>query len=74
MQPQPDPLTPAERESRLLITVAVGFGCLIILCLLAALVGGALALFWTLQGQLGSGFVPLPAAVLAAGPTAVPFV
>lgn len=59
MQPQPDPLTPAERESRLLITVAVGFGCLIILCLVAVLVGVTLALIWTLQGQLGLGFLAL---------------
>ena len=60
-----------ERESRLLISVAVGFGCLIILCLLGALVGGALALIWTLQDQLGPGRVSLSLLDLRVGSLAV---
>lgn len=53
MQPQSDRLTPAEREGRLLLTVAVGLGCLIVLCLALVAVAGGLALIWTLEGQLG---------------------
>lgn len=45
----------AERENRLLIGIAAGVGCLLIACLLIALLIGGLAIIWTLQGQLGPG-------------------
>lgn len=55
MQPQIDHTTAAQRESRLLIGIAVGLGCLIVLCVLVCLATVFLALLWTLQGQLGPG-------------------
>ena len=61
MQPPIDHAAAAKRESRLLIGVAAGLGCLLLLCLIIAGLAALLALFWTLQGQLGPGsnsFVP----------------
>ena len=55
MQPPIDHAAAAKRESRLLIGVAVGLGCLLLLCLIVAGVAALLALIWTLQGQLGPG-------------------
>ena len=67
MQPPIDHTTASKRESRLLIGVAVGLGCLLLLCLIVACVATFLALIWTLQDQLGpggSGFVPAELALL----------
>lgn len=61
MQPSLDHSVAAERESKLLIGVAAGLGCVLTLCLLIAVVVVILALFWTLQGQLGPGSSALPA-------------
>ena len=61
MQPQIDHAAAAKRASRLLIGVAAGLGCLLLLCLIIAGVAALLALTWTLQGDLGPGgssFVP----------------
>ena len=55
MQPQIDHAAEAKRESRLLIGVAAGLGCLLLLCLVIAGVAALLALTWTLQGDLGPG-------------------
>lgn len=54
----------AERESKLLIGLAAGMGCVLVLCLVVAVLVVILALFWTLQGQLGpGGGAAVPAAV-----------
>jgi len=45
----------AQRENRLLLTVAAVMGCLILVCLVIALLAGGLALIWTLEGTLGPG-------------------
>jgi hypothetical protein len=55
MQQPIDHTTAAERESKLLIGVAAGLGCVIVLCLVMAVLVVFLALLWTLQGQLGPG-------------------
>lgn len=55
MQPPIDHASAAQRESRLLIGIAIGMGCLLLLCALLCLVTFGLALFWTLQGKLGPG-------------------
>ena len=55
MQPQIDHAAAAKRESRLLIGVAAGLGCLLLLCLIIGGVAALLALTWTLQDQLGPG-------------------
>ena len=67
MQPQIDHAAAAKRESRLLIGVAAGLGCLLLLCLIIAGVAALLALTWTLQGDLGPGgssCVPAPLPLL----------
>jgi hypothetical protein len=43
----------AERENKLLIGVAAGLGCVLVLCLVIAVLAALMALYWTLQGQLG---------------------
>ena len=53
MQPPIDHAAAAKRESRLLIGVAAGLGCLLLFCWIVAGVATLLALTWTLQGQLG---------------------
>ena len=50
----------------MLISVAAGLGCVIVLCLAIAVLVTLLALYWTLLGQLGPGGSALPAALLAA--------
>ena len=55
MQPPIDHAAAAKRESRLLMGVAAGLGCLLLLCLIVAAVAGLMALTWTLQGNLGPG-------------------
>ncbi len=51
----------------MLISVAAGLGCVIVLCLAIAVLVTLLALYWTLLGQLGpGGGSALPAALLAA--------
>lgn len=55
MQPPIDHAAAAKRESRLLIGVAAGLGCLLLLCALIAAIAGFMALTWTLQGHLGPG-------------------
>jgi hypothetical protein len=45
----------AERENKLLVGVAVGLGCAIVLCALLSVAAVIAALVWTLQGQLGPG-------------------
>ena len=54
----------AERESRLLLFTAAGLGCLLLACILIALIILGLALFWTVQGQLGPGGLLPPALAL----------
>lgn len=55
MQQPIDHAAAAERESKLLIGIAGGLGCVLVLCLVIAVVVVILALIWTLQGQLGPG-------------------
>jgi hypothetical protein len=56
MTQQPiDHATAAARENKLLIRVAAGLGCVIVLCLAIAVLVVLLALYWTLLGQLGPG-------------------
>ncbi|HSN76115.1 MAG TPA: hypothetical protein VL334_13650 [Anaerolineae bacterium] len=55
MQQSIDHNVAAERESKLLIGVAAGLGCVLVLCLVIAVLVVFLALLWTLQGQLGPG-------------------
>lgn len=52
----------AERENKLLLGVAVGLGCVLLVCALGAVLVFFLALYWTLQGQLGpaSSLLTLP--------------
>jgi hypothetical protein len=67
MTQQPiDHATAAERENKLLIGVAAGLGCVIVLCLVIAVVVTLLALYWTLLGQLGPGGAGFAPALLAA--------
>ena len=69
MTQQPiDHETAAERENKMLIGVAAGLGCVIVLCLAIAVVVTLLALYWTLLGQLGPGAgSAIPAWLAAAG-------
>ena len=60
MQPQIDHAAAAKRESRLLIGVAAGLGCFLLLCLAITSMAVLLALIWTLQGQLGPGSSLVP--------------
>jgi LysM repeat protein len=55
MQQPIDHTTAAERENKLLISVAAGLGCVLVLCVVTAILVVFLALLWTLQGQLGPG-------------------
>lgn len=55
MQQPIDHSSAVERESKLLIGVAAGLGCVLVLCLAMAVLVVFLALLWTLQGQLGPG-------------------
>lgn len=67
MQPPIDHAAAAQRESRFLIGIAVGLGCLLVLCLIVAGVATLLAGIWTLQGTLGpaeGSFVPAALALL----------
>ena len=66
MQQPTDHTAAAERESKLLIGVAVGLGCVLVLCLAIAALVVFLALFWTLQGQLGPGSSSAAPTLLAA--------
>ncbi|MER2599045.1 MAG: hypothetical protein ABTQ73_05955 [Caldilineales bacterium] len=51
----------AKRENRLLLGVAAGLGCLLLVCAVGAALVFFLALYWTLQGQLGpAGSLLLP--------------
>lgn len=68
MQQPIDHAVAAERESKLLIGVAAGLGCVLALCLIAAVAVVILALIWTLQGQLGPGGSVLPTTVTLALP------
>ncbi len=69
MQQPIDHKAAAERESKLLITLAGGLGCVLLLCLAITAVAVFLALIWTLQGQLGPGGASslLPVALDGAG-------
>ncbi|MFZ2489462.1 MAG: hypothetical protein WAZ19_15225 [Anaerolineae bacterium] len=53
MQRSTDHTLAAERENKLLLGVAAGLGCVLLLCALGAVLMFFLALYWTLQGQLG---------------------
>lgn len=67
MQPPIDHAAAAKRESGILIGVAAGLACLLVLCLIVAGVATLLALTWTLQDQLGPGgssFVPAAMALV----------
>ncbi len=55
MQQPIDHSLAAKKESKLLISVAAGLGCVLVLCAVIAVVVVVLALIWTLQGQLGPG-------------------
>lgn len=55
MQQPIDHSTVAERENKLLLRVAAGLGCVLVLCLIITVLVVFLALYWTLQGQLGPG-------------------
>lgn len=55
MQPPLDHAAAARRESKLLIGVAAGLGCLILACLVLLGAAALLAYVWTMQGQLGPG-------------------
>jgi hypothetical protein len=55
MQPPLDHAAAAKRESRLLMSVAAGLGCLLLLCLGVIAVAALMAGIWTLQGTLGPG-------------------
>ncbi len=67
MTQQPiDHSTAAEQENKMLIGVAAGLGCVIVLCLVIAVVVTLLALYWTLLGQLGPGGSSAIAPLLAA--------
>lgn len=54
-QPSLDHTAAAEKESKLLIGVAAGLGCALLLCTLLGVAAVVAALVWTLQGQLGPG-------------------
>jgi len=67
MQQPVDHSSAAKQENKMLISVAAGLGCVIVLCLAIAVLVTLLALYWTLLGQLGpGGGSALPAALLAA--------
>lgn len=55
MQQPIDHSTVAQRENKLLLRVAAGLGCVLALCLIITVLVVFLALYWTLQGQLGPG-------------------
>ncbi|HNS03802.1 MAG TPA: hypothetical protein PKM78_15630 [Anaerolineae bacterium] len=68
MQQPLDHSSAAKRENKMLIGVAVGLGCAIVLCLVISVLVILLALYWTLLGQLGpGGGSALPALLAAAG-------
>jgi hypothetical protein len=58
--------TAAERENKLLLRVAAGLGCVLVLCLIITVLVVFLALLWTLQGQLGPGGSSAAPVLLAA--------
>jgi hypothetical protein len=66
MQQPIDHSTAAKQENKMLIGVAAGLGCVIVLCLVTAVVVTLLALYWTLLGQLGPGGDSAAPALLAA--------
>ena len=53
MQPPVDSKEASARESTLLLGVAGGLGCFLLICAVIAVVALALALIWTSLGQLG---------------------
>jgi hypothetical protein len=66
MQQPIDHATAAKRENKMLISVAAGLGCVLILCLVIGVLVTLLALYWTLLGQLGPGGGSAVPALLAA--------
>ncbi|MEI2689832.1 MAG: hypothetical protein V9H69_08990 [Anaerolineae bacterium] len=50
----------------MLISVATGLGCVLVLCLVIGVLVTLLALYWTLLGQLGPGGASAVPALLAA--------
>lgn len=60
MQSPIDPQSARERESKILFTTAAALGCLVVVCLIAAVIIVGLAWVWTLQGSLGPGSGLLP--------------
>lgn len=54
-QPPLDHSAAAQKEGKLLIGVASGLGCALVLCVLLSIAAIIAALIWTLQGQLGPG-------------------
>ncbi len=54
-QPPLDHSAAAEKEGKLLIGVAAGLGCAIVICAFLSIAAIFTALIWTLQGQLGPG-------------------
>jgi uncharacterized RDD family membrane protein YckC len=60
MQSPVDLQSARERENKILFAVAAGLGCLVVVCLIAAVFIVGLALVWTLQGSLGPGSSLLP--------------
>lgn len=66
MQQPIDHSTAAKKENKMLISVAAGLGCVLVLCLVIAVLVTLLALYWTLLGQLGPGGGSAVPALLAA--------
>jgi hypothetical protein len=66
MQEPIDHSTAAKQENKMLISVATGLGCVLVLCLVIGVLVTLLALYWTLLGQLGPGGASAVPALLAA--------
>jgi len=66
MQQPIDHSTAAKQENKMLISVAAGLGCVLVLCLVIGVLVTLLALYWTLLGQLGPGGGSAAPALLAA--------
>jgi hypothetical protein len=66
MQQPIDHSTAAKQENKMLISVAAGLGCVLVLCLVIGVLVTLLALYWTLLGQLGPGGGNAAPALLAA--------
>lgn len=66
MQQPIDHSTATKKENKMLISVAAGLGCVLVLCLVIGVLVTLLALYSTLLGQLGPGGGHAVPALLAA--------